>query len=99
MEEIIKVFGIPGIGFAFLYFVLNKNFDSQGKLVEKIDKLADNIHELVVANAQKNVNLTNTADEIKNQYCDISTAQETLKQIVDEINIKTNMCPRRSDVK
>ena len=99
MEEFIKMFGIPGVGFAFLYFVLNKNFDSQGKLVEKIDKLADNIHELVVSNAQKNVSLSNAADDIKDQYCNISSAQENIKKTVEEINIKTNMCPRRSDDK
>lgn len=105
MEQIISGMGVAGIGFAFLYFVLTKNFenqkeinknnlDSQIKLIEKIDKLADNIHELVVADAQKNITLINTADEIKEMYNKISSKQENIKKAVDAIDIRTQMCPK-----
>lgn len=105
MEQIISGMGVAGIGFAFLYFVLTKNFEnqkeinknnleSQIKLIEKIDKLADNIHELVVADAQKNVVLINTAEEIREMYNKISAKQENIKKTVEAVDIRTQLCPK-----
>lgn len=105
MDQFFANLAPPMIGFALLYFVLNKNFenqkivnknnlDSQLQLIQKIDKLADNIHELVVADAQKNVNLANAAEEIKENYIKIAGKQENIKKTVDAIDIRTQLCPK-----
>lgn len=95
MEQIISGMGVAGIGFAFLYFVLSKNFESQTKLIEKIDKLADNIHELIVRDTQKNANLHSAAEDLKDNYNKISNKQESIKKTVEEINIRTQLCPKQ----
>lgn len=105
MDQFFANLAPPMIGFALLYFVLNKNFenqkivnknnlDSQLQLIQKIDKLADNIHELVVADAQKNIVLINTADEIREMYSKISLKQENIKKTVEAVDIRTQLCPK-----
>lgn len=105
MDQFFANLAPPMIGFALLYFVLNKNFenqkivnknnlDSQLQLIQKIDKLADNIHELVVADAQKNIVLINTAEEIREMYSKISLNQENIKKTVEAVDIRTHLCPK-----
>lgn len=97
MEQILASFGAQSIGFILLYFVLQKNFEGQSKLTEKIDKLADNIHELTVTSAQKNVGLEKTAEDLKANYIKIAAKQESIKTKVEAIDIRTQMCPRVGD--
>jgi seryl-tRNA synthetase len=93
MEQFFANLAAPMVGFVLLYFVINKNFESQNKLIEKIDKLADTIHELIVKDMEKSTNLVNTADDIKDMYVRIAQKQEAIRQQVEEINIRTKMCP------
>ena len=94
MEQFFATLTPPMVGFVLLYFVLKKNFETQAKLIEKIDKLADNIHALVIGNVEKNTNLNNAALDIKDMYVRIAQKQETIRKQVEEINIRTQMCPR-----
>ena len=94
MEQFFATLTPPMVGFVLLYFVLKKNFETQAKLIEKIDKLADNIHALVIGNVEKNTNLNNAALDIKDMYVRIAQKQETIRKQVEEINIRTKRCPR-----
>lgn len=101
MEEIIKQLGINGIGFAFLYYFMNKTFNMQKdkdtkieKIYEKIDSLVDAIQSSVAKDIQISTRTEEHQKDIKDMYIRIS------RNIKDSDNITINEIEKlRTDIK
>lgn len=71
--------------------------DQLNKLCDKFDKFSDALHEFTVQSLQSAKDLEHMFKDMQDKYIRIATKQDSIKQHVEEIHIRTKLCPKQPE--